>query len=112
MSKHRGSPFESPSEHLFSLRRIVRYVRNILIVGIAVCLLVDCFGEPLLRWEYRYRGSYANRQVLSATYVGVLRGQIESEALRDPKGCPLVLFVQPEPPLWQLTLDRILSAIH
>ncbi|TWT86729.1 hypothetical protein Mal64_35580 [Pseudobythopirellula maris] len=98
------SPFESPSQCLISWRQVVRRVRNVLIVGAVLGLLIDRVGEPLLRWEYRYRGSRAHPQILNATYVG-LRGRVESDGLDGAGDCPLVLFVRPDPPLWRRVTD-------
>lgn len=107
-TKHR-SPFESPSRQLVSRRKVVWCVRNVLIVGAVLVVLVEQVGEPLLRWEYRYRGQSSNPTIFSATYIGV-RGRVESADL-NAGDCPVVLFVQPNPPLWRQASDRVLSLL-
>lgn len=107
LRRQRRSPFESPSQKLISLRAIRRAMRNWLIVAAAVALLIDLVGEPLLRWEYRYRGRRSDPYILDATYVGV-SGRLEASAGEYAEGCPLVLFVKPSPPLWRRATQSIL----
>jgi hypothetical protein len=109
-SPQRRSPFESPSQKLLGTRQIVRFLRNGLIVAAVTVLLIDQVGEPMLRWEYRYRGSSSNPHIINATYLGV-RGRIESGALDHVGDCPLVLFAKPNPPLWRQASDRVLSLL-
>lgn len=100
-SNKRRTTFESPSQSLLSRRQLVRLARNGLIVAAVLAAFVELVGEPLLRWEYRYRGSSSHPHILSATYVGLGRGRVESGALRNAGDCPVVLFAKPERPLWR-----------
>ncbi|TWT43474.1 hypothetical protein [Botrimarina hoheduenensis] len=110
MNSECRSPFESPSRYLISWRQIVRLVRNALIVGAVVVLLIDQVGEPLLRWEYRYRRGDPDRRPLAATYYG-LSGRYESCQQCYSDGLPVVLFAQPEPPLWRRAADKVRSLL-
>lgn len=91
-------------------RQAARFVRNCLLIGAVLVLLIDQVGEPLLRWEYRYRGSSSNRQILDATYYG-FSGRYESGVLDTPDGYPVVLFSRLEPPLWQRVTGKLRSMI-
>lgn len=110
LHRNRRSPFESPSQKLISTRTIRRIVRNWLIVITAVLLLIDLAGEPLLRWEYRYRGRRSDPYIFDATYVG-FSGRLEASAGEYADGCPLVLFVKPSPPLWRRATQSLLSLV-
>lgn len=110
MYTKRRSPFESPSRHLVGRRKAVRCVRNVLIVGAVLVALVDQVGEPLLRWEYRYRRGDPNRTPVSATYIG-LSGRYASCQLCRASGHPVVLFSRPNPSLWQQGTAQVRSLL-
>lgn len=93
------APFESPSKRLLCPRAARRLARNLLLVIGIAWFAIDMLGEPLLRWEYRYRGHHASPQVIDATYIG-MSGWRHVHANELGVRCPLVLFVCPDPPLW------------
>jgi len=97
-STKRRSPFESPAGALLGRRRTIRTVRNLLLVVAACTICFHWAGEPLLRWEYRYRGRHSDPVMIDATYVG-FSGRREIRADDYAEGCPLILFVKPEPSL-------------
>lgn len=88
------TPFDRPGGPRAALRHGVR----LLVVMVTVVVLVDMLGEPLLRWEYRYRGPHSDPTILSGTYYG-FSGRHEVWAGEHAHGCPLILWRRPEPPL-------------
>lgn len=102
----RRSPFEKP----LGVRKVRRLLRNWLLLFGVIIAFVDVIGEPLLRWEYQYRGTYEQKTILNATYYGI-GGRLESSTGQHGEGCPLIVFVRPETPLWKQLAHQISSRI-
>lgn len=98
-SGHR-SPFGGPFDGLFGWRRLLRTARNLLFVAVACGVFVEIVGEPHLRGTYRYRGTYDYPVYVDATYYG-LSGRRQSYAGEFAEGCPIIVFVKHNTPLWR-----------
>jgi len=98
---------ENPTafERPYGWRRLRRLIRNVLFLVVVPMVVVDDVGEPLVRWNYRYEGNRQQVVYLDATYIG-LSGSRKVYADQFGKGCPLVLFIKPETPLWRRMADK------
>ena len=103
-------PIPAPSP----LRYWLRKLRNLLLIAIAVCIAVEVYGVPHLRWEYQYRGSYENPIYISGEYVSPI-GWHSVYAGQYADGCPLILWLALDRPVYEHALDTArcgLRAIH
>lgn len=110
-SAQNDSPFDDHSLKLLSWRRVLRGTAVLLLTVAALVLFVDTVGEPRLRWEYHYRGSYSDPVILDATYIGpsgLRPAGLNEQAL----GFPALSFVKPSPPLWRQLADRAIAVVH
>ncbi len=103
-----GAPMGDSLDSTFGFRRMRRVIRNLLLITFVVMSLVDFFGEPFLRWEYRYQGQYSKPYITDATYIG-FSGKREVIAGEFSGSCPLLLLIKPKPSLWGRTFDYFTS---
>ncbi len=84
----------------------MRSLRNWLVVVVLIIFGVKLYGVPYLRVTYQYRGTQSNKQINSASYYSVL-GRRDAVAGEFSEGCPLVLFIPLERPMWEVVTESV-----
>lgn len=107
MQESTEPPMGDSLDSTFGFRRLKRKIRNWLLIGFILVSLIDVYGTPHLRWEYRYEGNSHRPIISDATYVG-FNGRLEVHAGQYGAECPLLLLIKPEPSLTRQLAGQII----